>query len=167
MKRYVAGFLFSSHMTNVAMIMKKRPEWQKGKLNGIGGHIERKTQNHTCYDIVCDVGGFDPCKCPYETPLEAMVREFEEEAGVHVPAEQWEQFLALSGDGFEVNFFSAADTKLLNQVRSMTDETVMVVEVDKLPLMNTISNIPWVVQMALNARRGRWKFTVQEEKVAA
>ena len=44
----------------VLLIEKTRPNWQKGKLNGIGGHIE-----------------------PGETPQQAAKREFDEETGNH------------------------------------------------------------------------------------
>ena len=54
--QYEVGFEFTASNDLVLLIRKNRPEWQKGKLNGIGGHIK--------------VG---------ETPLEAMRREFEEE----------------------------------------------------------------------------------------
>jgi 8-oxo-dGTP diphosphatase len=58
-RRYVIGFL--CHNYNVALITKNRPDYQKGKLNGIGGHIEKG-----------------------ETPAQAMEREFNEEAGIRV-----------------------------------------------------------------------------------
>lgn len=63
---YVLGFLFNPYTTRVTMIRKTRPEWQKGKLNGIGGKIKHD-----------------------ESPMDAMVREFEEETGLKVPADRW------------------------------------------------------------------------------
>jgi hypothetical protein len=38
----VAGFLFRNNDTEVALIRKNKPDWQKGKLNGIGGKEKRK-----------------------------------------------------------------------------------------------------------------------------
>ncbi len=58
---YVAGFYFSECGERVALIRKLKPEWQRGWLNGIGGKVE-----------------------PGESPLSAMVREFEEEAGARI-----------------------------------------------------------------------------------
>lgn len=54
--RYVVGFLFSEDESRVLLVLKNRPAWQEGKLNGVGGKIEAG-----------------------ETPLQAMEREFKEE----------------------------------------------------------------------------------------
>ena len=61
MTDYVVGFAFNStqNFNSVVLINKNRPDWQAGKYNGIGGHIE-----------------------PGETTYEAITREFDEEAGV-------------------------------------------------------------------------------------
>jgi len=59
-KQYVLGFCFSRDKEEVVLIRKNRPEWQKGKLNGVGGKIEPEDAS----------------------PLHAMVREFKEETGV-------------------------------------------------------------------------------------
>ena len=66
--RYVLGFVFSLDASRVLLIWKNRPEWQKGKLNGIGGKIEEG-----------------------ELPIDAMKREFSEEtsfAGLTKPGSQ-------------------------------------------------------------------------------
>ena len=56
---YVVGFLFNPDMTEVVLIKKNRPDWQKGLLNGVGGKIESG-----------------------EDPITAMIREFKEETGI-------------------------------------------------------------------------------------
>lgn len=40
MENYVIGILLNKNKTNVLLIRKKHPEWQKGLLNAPGGHIE-------------------------------------------------------------------------------------------------------------------------------
>ena len=83
MKSYVLGFCFSSDHSKVVLIEKNRPDWQAGRLNGIGGHVEEG-----------------------ETPFEAMRREFREEA--NYPDElDWECYGRLFGDDFEVWLFHA------------------------------------------------------------
>lgn len=52
----VVGFAFDDKLLNVALIKKKKPEWQKGYLNGVGGKVKDGEGYH-----------------------EAMTREFEEE----------------------------------------------------------------------------------------
>ncbi len=74
MTAYVVGFAFDDD-ENVALVRKKRPEWQKGYLNGVGGKIEEG-----------------------ESSRAAMVREFEEETGLGVPEHEWEQFVAMQGN---------------------------------------------------------------------
>lgn len=37
---WVLGFLFSEDLSKVVLIKKTHPDWQAGKLNGIGGKIE-------------------------------------------------------------------------------------------------------------------------------
>ena len=37
--KYVLGFLFTLNKVNVMLIEKDHLDWQKGKLNGVGGHI--------------------------------------------------------------------------------------------------------------------------------
>jgi len=78
----VAGFLFSHDGAQVLMVRKTHPAWMAGKLNGIGGQIEAG-----------------------ESPVEAMRREFAEEAGLLVPA--WEHFLFLDFAAGAVWFFRA------------------------------------------------------------
>lgn len=68
MTAYVCGFAFEPDR-RVWLIQKNRPEWQKGKLNGVGGKIEFN-----------------------ETAVAAMAREFQEEAGVAIPLQRWKQF---------------------------------------------------------------------------
>jgi 8-oxo-dGTP diphosphatase len=73
MIRWVVGFLIRNR-SEVALMTKTHPEWQKGKLNGVGGKI--------------DDG---------ESPEGAMRREFLEEAGVDVPT--WRKFAPQSASG--------------------------------------------------------------------
>lgn len=61
MINYVVGFAFDESKENVLLMRKNRPDWQKGYLNGLGGHIEIN-----------------------EYPLHAMRREAYEEAGIDV-----------------------------------------------------------------------------------
>ena len=121
MNRYVLGFLFSTDLKFVALIHKKRPAWQAGKLNGIGGKIERN-----------------------EVPSEAMRREFREEAGLEVG--DWQHFATLRGRDWSVFVFCATSPHL-NEIKSVTDEQVTVGGADEFVPFYT-HNVHWLIPMA-------------------
>ena len=61
-KYYVLGFLFSPDCKRVALIIKNRPDWQAGFLNGIGGKIDSRFQSSGIFTNYTGVG---PCRfCP-------------------------------------------------------------------------------------------------------
>src|SRR5215208_5596620 len=104
MQTYACGFLFSPDRQRVLLIRKRRPAWQAGKLNGVGGKIERD-----------------------ESPAEAMRREFREEAGLDV--RDWQEVLTLSGGddagsgvAWRGHFFRAFGD--IDTTQAMTDETL-------------------------------------------
>jgi len=116
--RYVVGFVI--YDGDVLLIEKRRPRWQDGKWNGVGGKIE-----------------------PGESPLAAMVREFREEAGVVVT--EWEHFATLSGEGFEVVYFRAFPDRMPH-TRQMTDEALCWWPMSVLPA--SLASTHWLIPMA-------------------
>lgn len=121
--RYVVGFLFSPDFTEVVLIRKNKPEWQAGKLNGVGGKCEAT-----------------------EFAIAAMHREFEEETGC-VGAD-WQQFCNMEYPGGEVAFFRA--TGPYCKVRSMTEEIIEIHKVDEINKLPVISNLTWLIPLALD-----------------
>ena len=152
---YVVGFLFDVGGDNVALIRKTRPEWQRGRVNGIGGHIENG-----------------------ETPLMAMGREFGEEAGAEVS--DWQHFCTLTGTGYDhpgrqapadswvVYFFTARQDVLLE---TMTDEEVVWVPRELLHQYKPVPNLHWLIPMAHGGSDGIcgkvWPFAVTEAALYA
>lgn len=124
--KYVAGLLFSKNKKAVLLILKKRPSWQKGKLNAIGGHVE---EGETCH--------------------EAMVREFKEETGLLVP--DWRNFCTLTNETHKgvVEFYCAFGN--IYDTKSLTDENIYVATLSLLPTM-IIPNLAWLIPMALADR---------------
>lgn len=111
----VVGFAFSHDMTKVLLIEKKRePEGADmiGTYNGIGGHA-----------------------LPRETYLEAMRREFNQEAGIIVP--EWVHFAISEGPDWRLYFF-ATDLatrewrRVKKQKNSITDERVVTIHTKKI-----------------------------------
>src|SRR5579859_8091290 len=72
MINYVAGFLVDKINNIVCLIKKTKPEWQAGRYNAIGGKVEFG-----------------------ETPIDAMQREFYEEAGQWI--KNWTHRVTLTG----------------------------------------------------------------------
>lgn len=126
---YVAGFVFDLTGRYVLLISKKKPAWQWGRLNGIGGKVG-----------------------PGETPKQAMVREFGEECDLIVQESDWHQFNTLGGEGFRVHFFSAFHPSL-DSAKSKEAEQLLVVRSDDLP-PNVIPNLRWLIPMALSLTMG-------------
>lgn len=130
MIEFVAGFRFdSSRHLFVALIEKKRPIWQAGSFNAIGGHIEEG-----------------------ETVREAMAREFREETGVWTPALEWTETVILEVNGRAVVHFCQSEGSL-DDVRSMTDEEVKVFHTSALPAA-IMPNLRWLIPM--QAERIYW-----------
>lgn len=132
--RYVLGFVFlNSH--EVVLLLKNRPKWQVGLHNGVGGHIERD-----------------------ETPLNAMQREWKEE--VRCPHYvEWEQYALLARyDGtspFVINVFRGfipAGGVQYGDITSREDQLVVIADPHALP-DNCISNLSWLIPMALDTNR--------------
>lgn len=121
MKRWVVGFLFNEG--KVALVLKTHPEWQAGKLNGVGGNIDEG-----------------------ETPLQAMQREFLEEAGADVKS--WREFAIINVEVGTVRFFAAqGDYKIV----SKTEEEVDWYPTDDVKNLPIVPNLEWLIPMALEA----------------
>ena len=122
--KYVNGFLFSPDFKKIVLIRKIRPEFQIGKLNGIGGKI--------------NLG---------ESPNESMKREFLEEAGLEI--NYWQHFLTLSGDVWEVEFFFSTSEDYLS-ASTQTDENIEIHYTFNLAEIEIIPNLKWIIPMAMD-----------------
>lgn len=127
--RYVVGFAFDERGDHVLLIEKRRPEWQSGRLNGIGGHVEEGENGH-----------------------EAMVREFEEETGLETTESEWQCFAKLVTTRSVVDVFTAR----LSRERALgaddkTDEKIQCVRTADLADYETVPNLRWLVPLALRA----------------
>jgi len=123
-REYVLGFCFLYYNTEVVLIRKNKPEWQKGLLNGVGGKIE-----------------------PGESPMEAMIREWREETGTYIT--DWHRFVNMNFSGATIFVFKCQLPGCVD-VQSATDEAVGVFSVaDALASPITIPNLKWLIPMAL------------------
>jgi len=129
---YTLGFVFSANKVNVMLIEKQKPDWQKGKLNGIGGHIEKG-----------------------ETPLEAMIRECKEETNLDIT--NWQPFLVMEGDNFQdekwkVHCFRAFDNSSYKVLFETKEGKVKLYDVEEIIKGEhiTIPNLKWLIPMCLD-----------------
>lgn len=102
-REWVVGFLIDDDGGDeVVLIRKNRPEWQAGKLNGVGGKVE-----------------------PFDADAHAaMVREFREETGRLVCS--WHHFASLTWEEGVVRFYRAfAPLETLMACRTVTDESIV------------------------------------------
>jgi 8-oxo-dGTP diphosphatase len=136
MTEYVVGFLI--FRGNVLLIQKRRPEWQKGRFNGIGGHIEAG-----------------------EMPGEAMAREFMEEAAWKTKPEQWRYFGVVDYPKARVHLFCMKDLNIDPRflVHTQTDEGIRWIPTDGVHKFPVIENLNWMIPMAI--RDGEWFYSLK------
>lgn len=116
--------------TQVALIQKTKPDWQKGLLNGIGGKVE-----------------------PGESISMAMTREFLEETGQLTYRDEWSIFLKGHDHNreYEIFFFRCiAHQRLLDNLTSPTEEKVTIIKISDLDTLPIIPNLKWVIKMCLD-----------------
>lgn len=137
MKKYVLGFAFSKDKKEVILIEKQKPDWQKGKLNGVGGKIEKD-----------------------EMPHLAMVREFEEETGVSTDVIQWDLFGEMVFDndimgGKAVVFLFRMNNDIISECFTNETEEVLRVNTDTcLEVFSCMHNLPILIPLALSYEFG-------------
>jgi 8-oxo-dGTP diphosphatase len=125
MTNYVCGFMFSFDNERVALIRKEKPDWQKGRLNAVGGKIEEG-----------------------EVPIDAICREFLEETGYETTEGQWRMFCGLKYKGGLIYFYMTHGN--LDNLRTMEGEEIVIRRVADIPILETIPNLNWLVPLALD-----------------
>ena len=128
MIQYVLGFAFSEDGSQVLLINKNRPDWQAGKLNGIGGKVENN-----------------------EAIIDAMVREFREETTLNTTPGCWQLFLKMNSlhDNTEVYCYRMSDD-FIQHAESVTDEPVGVYLTDEAHQLHTLPSVRILLPMALD-----------------
>jgi 8-oxo-dGTP diphosphatase len=126
MKRYTLGFIFDSTLKYVLLVHKNRPAWQDGKLNGIGGKIEKG-----------------------ENGLDCIVRETEEESGLVTNKTAWKAAGIMKGKAWQIEVFCTQYQGSMKDAQTIETETVEWIEADKLP-ENVIFNLRWLIPFCLD-----------------
>lgn len=120
------GFVFSKDLKQVLLIRKQHPEWQAGKINGLGGKTEAG-----------------------ETPEECVSREVREESDLQIPATSWHKVTKLVWNVWRVEVFATIYEGSFRDAVTLTDEEVEWFDVDQLPAQ-VISNLRWLIPLAID-----------------
>lgn len=126
MTKYVLGFMFNEKCTDVLLIEKQKPDWQKGKFNGIGGKMKEG-----------------------ELGSSAMTREFEEETGIDY--DDWNYVVTMYGDDWSVEVFTAKSDVVFS-ASSVEAEKVVLIPIPRFDDFNVIPNLYWLIPMCLDER---------------
>lgn len=136
-QQYVLGFAFIgpsvARPKSVVLIRKNKPDFQKGRLNGVGGKVEPTDRDNSA----------------------AMSREFLEETGAGVHPAAWTHFADMAFSGCMVHCYTFSCLGL--EVKTMTDEEVYDMPLDELPRHFRMSNLDWLIPMAIDRLRGNVK----------
>ncbi len=124
--KYVVGFMFNEGLKEVALILKEKPEWQKGLLNGVGGKVENGERERM-----------------------AMVREFEEETGLKTYVTDWTEYVRLIGYDYDIHFYYAiTKDKQFNEIKTCESESIKKISTCNIESYKTIYNVQWLIPMA-------------------
>jgi 8-oxo-dGTP diphosphatase len=134
-QEYVAGFVFSDwdksvfSGRSVVLIRKNKPEWQKDKLNGVGGKIELD-----------------------ETPPQAMAREFREETGVKTNPMDWILFCSVKflSNSDTVHFFKLFSTDICQSIKTQDPKEPVYHLVIEETHSQSLPNLKWLIPLALS-----------------
>lgn len=130
METYTVGFVFDENMQQVLLVHKRRPEWQAGQLNGVGGRAEND-----------------------ETIVECMARECLEETCLNIPADRWSHFATIintggrSPDPAQIEFYTATYSGPITDAQKGDHEEIEWFDITTLP-GNCIQNLYFMIPMA-------------------
>ncbi|MCB7129017.1 MAG: NUDIX hydrolase [Candidatus Brocadiales bacterium] len=147
--KYVCGFLFDKDNKSIVLIRKNHPPWQNGYMNGVGGWIKAE-----------------------EEPVDAMQREFNEEAGMRLGG--WKCFCTLNTMDAIIYWFvdhveyivNHGHEEMMSVIRLNAPEPVYWCQVDHLNELDLIPNTRWLITMAMLGSNGLlgnvWPYTIWE-----
>ena len=126
MKKYTLGFIFTQDLKNVLLIHKVSPAWQAGKVNGIGGKVEKG-----------------------ETDIDCIVREVYEETALKIEKKEWIKIGKIKEADGQVVVFTSVYKGDKNDAVSNDKEVITWYSIDNIPT-TVISNLRWLIPLSLD-----------------
>lgn len=126
MKAFSVGFIFNKDLKKVLLMHKTKPEFQAGKLNGLGGKIEGN-----------------------ETSVENFVREIKEEANLDLEKEKCIYIGKMQGRDWWCDTFGYIYDGDINDAKSMEIEQIEWFDLKHLP-ENLLENVGWLIEITLD-----------------
>ncbi len=135
---YTLGFIFDTELKRVLLVHKQKPEWQKGRINGIGGKFEVD-----------------------ETPSACISRETFEEAKLVIPGDQWLYVGAIYQEAGAIAVLATVYAGDAGDAVKNDYEEVEWFDAHELP-ENVISNLRWLIPLSLEKLDNKFdSFTVK------
>lgn len=131
MENYTLGFIFSQDTFEVLLMHKKRPDWQVGRINGVGGRVE-----------------------PNEESADCIVREVLEETGVQTQRDNWAYFGVIKSANWQVDLYVMLHYGNTKDFSTVTDEKIEWFKVDDLP-DNILENLNWMIPMGMERLKNK------------
>lgn len=126
MKQFTLGLIFNATLDRIVLMRKNRPDWQQGRLNGVGGKIEKG-----------------------ETSIACIVREVEEETTLSTNESDWLLVANLGGDNWSMDVYCLCFDGEEQDIKTCTDEKVEWLDVSQMP-KNIMSNMSWLIPLAVD-----------------
>ena len=126
MKTYTVGFIFNPNFSKVLLVEKNRPDWQRGHLNGVGGHIEPGEESAAC-----------------------IAREGVEETNLKTRLEDWTFVGDMKTADWRVDVYAHIHAGAPDDAKTATDEKIAWHDVSPLPAA-VLSNLHWLVPLSID-----------------
>ena len=125
-KKYTIGLLFNNDLSKILLVHKEKPEWQKGKINAVGGKFENG-----------------------ETGLDCIVREVREETSLNTDAHMWSHIGTLYQDFGDMEVFGCIYKGEESDAQKNDHEDIEWFSVDNIPT-NIMENLRWIIPLTLD-----------------
>lgn len=125
MTEYTLGFVFTPGLKEILLISRGEHKYHSHKSNGLGGKII--------------IG---------ESPVECVIREVKEEAGLETKEQDWKFMGVINGISWKVWVFSSVVDKK-EQFSAIKEGTLAYYPITSLP-ENIVSNLSWIIPFCID-----------------